>query len=154
MSNENRKITVYSTPFCAPCDALKSYLTAREIPFSVRDPMMDDDAADFLATRNIRSAPALEVDSDIYAGAASSDAQGRVAGAAAKPGAAPWLHASRGTTAADRNRFWTRSLPTQTWRRTGIVRESSRGARIDPRPGRWRKSSRPTRTSRSARSWE
>ncbi len=72
MSNENRKITVYSTPFCAPCDALKNYLTEREIPFSVRDPMMDESAADLLASRNIRSAPALEVDDDIYAGAALS----------------------------------------------------------------------------------
>ena len=72
MIDENPEITVYSTPFCAPCEALKSYLTGREIPFSVRDPMMDESAADLLASRNIRSAPALEVNGNIYAGAALS----------------------------------------------------------------------------------
>lgn len=63
-----RKVTVYSTPFCAPCEQLKRYLTERDIPYTVRDLMMDEEAQDLLERHHIRSTPALEVDGEIYAG--------------------------------------------------------------------------------------
>jgi glutaredoxin-like protein NrdH len=63
------EVVVYSTPFCAPCERLKGYLTARGVPFTVRDLMMDEEAADRLESLGIRSAPALEVGGRVYAGA-------------------------------------------------------------------------------------
>ena len=62
-------VIVYSTPFCVPCEQLKDYLTAREVPFVVRDLMMDEEAAERLEEFGIRSTPALEVKGEIYAGA-------------------------------------------------------------------------------------
>ena len=61
-------VTVYSTPFCAPCEQLKRFLKDNDIAFTVRDLMMDEDAADRLEAKGIRSTPALEVDGEIYAG--------------------------------------------------------------------------------------
>ena len=61
-------ITVYTTPFCAPCEQLKRYLKDQGVAFTVRDLMMDEAAADRLEARNIRSTPALEVDGAFYAG--------------------------------------------------------------------------------------
>ncbi|MBT6277531.1 MAG: glutaredoxin family protein [Chromatiales bacterium] len=62
----DRRVTVYSTPFCAPCEALKRELDARNVTYSVCDLMMDEDAADRLYDLGIRGAPALEVDGEVY----------------------------------------------------------------------------------------
>lgn len=61
-------ITVYSTPFCAPCERLKQYLTQRGITFTDKDLMMDQDVADHLDSLGIRSAPVLEIDGQFYTG--------------------------------------------------------------------------------------
>lgn len=63
------QITVYSTPFCAPCERLKQYLTQKGVPFAAKDLMMDEGAADRLEELGIRSSPVLEVDGQFYTGA-------------------------------------------------------------------------------------
>jgi glutaredoxin-like protein NrdH len=63
-------VTVYTTPLCAPCEALKRTLTARGIAFRTVDLLMDEDAAERLEEAGIRSAPALEIDGRLYAGTA------------------------------------------------------------------------------------
>jgi glutaredoxin len=65
-----RRVVVYTTALCPPCDDLKAYLKSLGIPFETADPMMDEDAAEFLEDNNIRSAPALRVDDQVVAGAA------------------------------------------------------------------------------------
>lgn len=62
-------ITVYTTPLCVPCEALKRALKARGVAFRTVDLLMDEDAAERLEEQGIRSAPALEIDGRIYAGA-------------------------------------------------------------------------------------
>ena len=42
------EITVFSTALCAPCERMKAWLTEREYPFTVRDPMMDEEAGELL----------------------------------------------------------------------------------------------------------
>ncbi|MDP6344901.1 MAG: glutaredoxin family protein [Alphaproteobacteria bacterium] len=64
----SRQVIVYSTPFCPPCEGLKRYLTAHDVAFTVTDLMMDEAAAERLAEHNIRTAPALSVDGQLYAG--------------------------------------------------------------------------------------
>lgn len=64
-----REVIVYSTPLCAPCEALKAYLRRHEVAFTVKDLMMDEEAAERLEGLGIRTAPALEVDGEILAGA-------------------------------------------------------------------------------------
>lgn len=61
-------VTVYTTPFCAPCEQLKRFLADHDVAFRVRDLMMDEAAQDRLEAKGIRSTPALEVDGEIYAG--------------------------------------------------------------------------------------
>ena len=63
-------IVVYTTPLCAPCEALKRALAARGLAFRTVDLLMDEEAAERLEEHGIRSAPALEVDGRLYAGAA------------------------------------------------------------------------------------
>ncbi len=63
-----REVIVYSTPICAPCEALKRYLRERGVEFTVKDLMMDEDAALFLEDRNIRTTPVLQVDGEILSG--------------------------------------------------------------------------------------
>ncbi|MCP5372149.1 MAG: glutaredoxin family protein [Hyphomicrobiales bacterium] len=67
---EERTVIVYSTPLCAPCEALKRYLKDRGIPFTARDVMVDAEAAERLESLGIFTAPALEVDGQVYAGPA------------------------------------------------------------------------------------
>ncbi|HKJ60944.1 MAG TPA: glutaredoxin family protein [Hyphomicrobiales bacterium] len=68
-ASENEKtVIVYSTPLCAPCEALKSYLREHGVAFTATDLMMDEAAADKMAALNIRSSPVLEVDGEILAG--------------------------------------------------------------------------------------
>jgi glutaredoxin-like protein NrdH len=62
-----REVTVYSTPFCAPCESLKRFLAAHDVEFRVRDLMMDEEAQDRLEAAGIRSTPALEIDGALYA---------------------------------------------------------------------------------------
>ena len=68
MAAENQDIIVYTSPFCAPCEQLKNFLTAHGVQFKVRDLLMDEEAQDRLDEARIRSTPALEVDGEIYAG--------------------------------------------------------------------------------------
>ena len=63
-----RSVRVYSTALCAPCEALKADLRARGVDFTVFDPMMDEDAADFLEDRNIRTTPVMVVGEEIHVG--------------------------------------------------------------------------------------
>ena len=65
-----RNVVVYSTPLCAPCEALKRSLKARGVAFATVDLLMDEEAAERLEEQGIRSAPALEIDGRLYAGAA------------------------------------------------------------------------------------
>jgi glutaredoxin-like protein NrdH len=63
-----REVVVYSTPLCAPCERLKAYLRAKGVAFTVRDVMVDEEAAMFLESRNIRSTPVLAIDDEIIVG--------------------------------------------------------------------------------------
>ena len=65
-----RQVTVYSTPLCAPCEALKSYLRRQGVSFAVRDLLLDEEAAERLETAGIRTTPVLEVDGELLAGPA------------------------------------------------------------------------------------
>lgn len=66
----SQSITVYTTPLCVPCEALKRALKARGVPFRTVDLLMDEEAAERLEEQGIRSAPALEIDGRFYTGAA------------------------------------------------------------------------------------
>lgn len=70
MAETEREVVVYTSPMCAPCEALKKYLTEHGVQFRVRDLLMDEDAQDRLDEARIRSTPALEVDGKLYAGEA------------------------------------------------------------------------------------
>lgn len=63
-----REVIVYSTPLCAPCERLKAFLKERDVEFTVRDLMMDEAAADLMASHNIRAAPALQIGDEIISG--------------------------------------------------------------------------------------
>jgi glutaredoxin len=63
-----RTITVYSTPLCAPCERLKAYLRKNGVDFTVKDVLIDENAAMFLEERNIRSTPVLAIDDEIIVG--------------------------------------------------------------------------------------
>ena len=62
------KVTVFSTPLCAPCEQLKSYLRDRGVEFTSKDLMMDEDAAEFIDSKNIRTSPVLQVDDTLLHG--------------------------------------------------------------------------------------
>jgi glutaredoxin len=69
MSDDGQpEIIVYSTPFCVPCEALKRFLSDHGVPFVNKDLMMDEDAAQLIESRNIRTSPVLGVGDDLYAG--------------------------------------------------------------------------------------
>ena len=63
-----RKIIVYSTPLCAPCEQLKGYLRAHDVEFEAKDLMIDEEAAAFIESHNIRSSPVLQVDDQLIFG--------------------------------------------------------------------------------------
>lgn len=63
-----QKVIVYSTPLCAPCESLKRYLKSQGIAFEAKDLMMDEEAAEFIESRNIRSTPVLQIDDRLYFG--------------------------------------------------------------------------------------
>jgi len=56
-------VVVYSSPLCGACEELKTYLHSRGVAFTVRDVLIDEDAADELERRLIFSTPALSVGS-------------------------------------------------------------------------------------------
>jgi glutaredoxin-like protein NrdH len=64
-----QKVVVYSTPLCSPCDGLKNYLTSINVSFSTKDLMMDEEAAEMIENKGIRSTPVLQIDDDFYFGA-------------------------------------------------------------------------------------
>lgn len=66
-------VTVYTTPLCAPCEALKRALRARGVTFRTIDLLMDEEAAERLEDHGIRGAPALEIDGRFYVGPALAD---------------------------------------------------------------------------------
>ncbi|MGY9075209.1 MAG: glutaredoxin family protein [Acidimicrobiales bacterium] len=55
------EITVFSTALCAPCELMKAWLTEHEYPFTVRDPMMDEEAGELLESHDIRTTPVMLV---------------------------------------------------------------------------------------------
>lgn len=57
----DKSVIVYSTPLCRPCEQLKGYLRAHDVEFVAKDLMMDEAAAAFIESRNIRSSPVLQV---------------------------------------------------------------------------------------------
>jgi glutaredoxin-like protein NrdH len=61
-------LIVYSTPFCAPCERLKLYLRERGVEFVVRDPLVDEEAADFLDGRGIGTTPVLRRGDQVVVG--------------------------------------------------------------------------------------
>ncbi len=63
-----KRITVYSTPFCAPCERLKQYLNQHGVAYTAIDLMMDEEAADKLDDLGLRSSPVLEIDGQFYVG--------------------------------------------------------------------------------------
>jgi glutaredoxin len=63
-----QEIIVYSSPLCPPCERLKAYLRSRGVKFTVRDVMVDEEAAEFLESRNIRSTPVLSVNGELLVG--------------------------------------------------------------------------------------
>lgn len=65
-----REIIVYSTPLCAPCEALKRFLAENGVAFINKDLMMDEDAAELIESHNIRTSPVLGVDGELHAGPA------------------------------------------------------------------------------------
>jgi glutaredoxin len=65
-----KEIVLYTTPMCGPCEQVKAYLQALEVDFEVIDVMMDEEAAELLDMKGIRSAPALRVGDAFAAGAA------------------------------------------------------------------------------------
>lgn len=64
----DREVIVYSTPLCGPCERLKGHLRAAGISFIVKDVLLDEEAAEFLESRNIRTTPVLSVDGELVEG--------------------------------------------------------------------------------------
>ena len=46
MADAAREVIVYTSPMCAPCEALKTFLRNHDVEFRVRDLLMDEDAQD------------------------------------------------------------------------------------------------------------
>ena len=63
-----RDVIVYSSPLCAPCERMKEYLRSKGVAFKVVDVMIDEDAAELLESKNIRSTPVLSVDGELVVG--------------------------------------------------------------------------------------
>ena len=64
----SRELIVYTTPLCAPCEALKRILATEGLAFEVKDLMVDAAAAALMERSGIRTTPALGIDGKIYAG--------------------------------------------------------------------------------------
>ena len=68
MSGVGPQVVVYSTALCVPCERLKRHLAARGVAFVVKDPMMDEDAAEFLESRDITTTPVLSIGDTLIVG--------------------------------------------------------------------------------------
>ncbi|MDP6390312.1 MAG: glutaredoxin family protein [Alphaproteobacteria bacterium] len=62
------EVTVYSTPLCQPCEQLKAYLRDLGVEFAAKDLIMDEDAAEFIDSKNIRTSPILRVGDELLHG--------------------------------------------------------------------------------------
>ena len=62
------EVTVYSTPLCQPCEQLMAYLRHHGVEFTAKDLMMDEDAAEFIDGKNIRTSPILQVGDELLHG--------------------------------------------------------------------------------------
>lgn len=67
MSRQPR-LVVYTSPLCAPCEALKRILASEGLTFEVKDVMVDEAAASLLENQGIRTTPVLKIDDAFYAG--------------------------------------------------------------------------------------
>jgi len=63
-----KEVIVYSTPLCAPCEQLKNFLREEGVDFKVKDLMMDEEAAELMDEKGVRSAPALGIDGKVLFG--------------------------------------------------------------------------------------
>ncbi len=68
MSDAPQPVIVYSSPLCGPCERLKAFLRARGVAFTVKDVLMDEAAADYLESRNVRTTPVLRVGDELVVG--------------------------------------------------------------------------------------
>ena len=64
----HQEVIVYTTPFCGPCEQLKEYLRSRRVLYIVKDPHMDEEAADYLESRGLYTTPVLRVGEEILIG--------------------------------------------------------------------------------------
>ena len=62
------EIIIYSTPACAPCETLKRILTSEHLKFQVKDLLVDEQAAQLMEQRGIRSVPVLSIDGELHYG--------------------------------------------------------------------------------------
>ncbi|HJM74776.1 MAG TPA: glutaredoxin family protein [Dehalococcoidia bacterium] len=62
------EVVVYSTPMCIPCDELKAHLATHDVPFTLVDVLIDEDAADMLEDAGIHSSPAISIGGELFAG--------------------------------------------------------------------------------------
>lgn len=64
-----KKVVIYSQPGCPPCDWVKTYLTERGVPFTVRDVSSDSSARKKLVGKyKSRSTPTVVVDEEVMIG--------------------------------------------------------------------------------------
>lgn len=63
-----QEVVVYTTPFCVPCEQLKTFLCAHGVDFTTRDLMIDEEAQEKIDDAGIRSTPILEVNGELYSG--------------------------------------------------------------------------------------
>ena len=63
-----REVIVYSTPLCPPCERMKDYLRSAGVKFTVKDVLVDEEAANLLESHNIYSTPVLSVDGELVVG--------------------------------------------------------------------------------------
>lgn len=64
-----KKVVIYSQPGCPPCDWAKTYMTERNIPFTVKDVSSDFSAQKELVGKyKSRSTPTIVVDNEVMIG--------------------------------------------------------------------------------------
>ena len=61
-------VIVYSTPFCIPCEELKRHLAAHDVPFTLVDVLIDEDASEMLEDAGIHSSPAISIEGELFDG--------------------------------------------------------------------------------------
>ena len=64
-----KKVVIYSQPGCPPCDWVKTYLTERGVPFTVRDVTSDFSAQrELVGKYKSRTTPTVVVGEDVMIG--------------------------------------------------------------------------------------